>query len=626
MTERLKALARLLLFLFVSYFVLRLLFYVNNSTNFSFDKRSDLLSVFVYGLRFDLAAIAATNSLFLLLFVLPVEQFYTKRYQQILKCVFIISNVPFFLLNFVDIAYFHFTQKRTTADFFSVAAMGDDFKNMMPSIIRDYWWVALLFVVFIWLNIICYKKIVSRFAHFNPKPVKALYHWLVPIFSIVIIIICVRGGIQFKPLNILGAARYTSTQNVGVVLNTTFTIIKTLGKEELEELSLPKGINANTYFDPVHNYVNPAQPFTKKNIVFIILESFGKEYIGYFNKGEGYTPFLDSLMKKSLVCTDAFANGKKSIEGVPAVIAGLPSLMNGAYINSVYGGNQINSLPLLLKKYGYSSAFFHGGNNGTMGFENFSRMAGYDKYIGRNEYPVASDYDGTWGIYDQPFFEFFCSKMSTMKEPFSTTFFSLTSHHPYKIPSAIEHDFEEGSQPIHKAVRYADFSLKKFFECASTQPWYKNALFVITADHTGPSVSTKYQTRTGIYSIPIIYFSPSDSLSGLFSKTTQQTDIVPSVLDYINYPDKFKFFGNSIFDSSATPWSLSYLEGIYQIITPQSVTTYDLEKIRSYQVRPGVVSFSNAQSILQRDSAVSLLKVIVSDFNSAMIHNKLTGK
>ncbi len=538
--------------------------------------------------------------------------------------MFLLGNIPCFLFNFIDVAYFHFTQKRTTADFFSVAAMGNDFKNMLPTIIRDYWWVLFLFIVFCLLFMKVYSKIMaSAVLSTEKKSAKAIY-WLAPVIGLGLIVLSVRGGIQFKPLSILSAANYTSTQNVGVVLNSTFTMMKSLGKEELVEIPIPAGINSKDYFNPSRSYANVQKPFTPKNVVIIIMESFGKEYTGYFNSGKGYTPFLDSLMQKSLVCIDAFANGKKSIEGIPAVISGLPAMMNNPYIGSVYNGNKLNSLPLLLKKQGYASAFFHGGNNGTMGFESFTRMAGYDKYVGRNEYPADKDYDGTWGIYDGPFFQFYCQQMSTIKQPFITTFFSLSSHHPYSIPKSQENKFADGKQPIHKAVRYSDDALRQFFKCASAQPWYSNTLFVITADHTGPSVDKTYQTRSGIYSVPIIYFSPSDSLQGIFSGTTQQMDIIPSVLDYLHYPNEFKFYGNSIFDSTKTHWALSYLEGIYQLITRKYIINSDGEQITSFYNRPQGIEIPNPATPAEKDSALILLKVIVSDFNHSMIHNKLT--
>ncbi|HNH67568.1 MAG TPA: LTA synthase family protein, partial [Bacteroidia bacterium] len=443
--------------------------------------------------------------------------------------------------------------------------------------------------------------------------------WFVEItVTIGLTVLLFRGGLQYKPISVLTAARYTSNQNVAAVLNTTFTILKTLGKDELKNYDYDKKMpSALTYFNPMHNYANTGV-FKRMNVVLIIMESFSKEYIGYFNHGKGYTPFLDSLMQHSLTCTDAFANGKKSIEGIPCIVSGIPALMNTPYISGQYNSNNLSSLPFLLKKYGYSSSFYHGGNNGTMGFENFSKMAGYDYYVGRNEYGD-KDYDGTWGVYDEPFFQFFCHELNTQKQPFVATVFSLSSHHPYAIPPQYHSRFKDGEQPIHRAVRYADYALQQYFECAKKQPWYYNTLFVITADHTGPSIVSHYQTRTGIYEVPIVYFAPDDSLlQGQYENVTQHTDIVPGILNYLHYPDSFKFFGNSIFDTTVSNrFAVSFLDGTYQLITNNSITTTDFDTEYHFVLR-------NAKTENDSIKASNTLKVFVSLYNRSMIHNKLT--
>src|SRR5690606_24672345 len=110
------------------------------------------------------------------------------------------------------------------------------------------------------------------------------------------------------------------------------------------------------------------KPFQDKNVVFIILESFSKEYTGLGGR-TSYTPFLDSLMQHSFVCTNAYANALQSAKGIPAIISGVPSLMDEPITTSAYGTNKLTSLPALLRNKGYQTAFYHGGTNGTMGFD-----------------------------------------------------------------------------------------------------------------------------------------------------------------------------------------------------------------------------------------------------------------
>lgn len=116
----------------------------------------------------------------------------------------------------------------------------------------------------------------------------------------------------------------------------------------------------------------------KKNVVVIIIESFGREYIGGFNKWldggryKGYTPFVDSLMQHSATYQYSFCNGRKSIDGMPSVLSSIPMFIEPFFLTSA-SMNNVSGLAGELKEEGYYSAFFHGAENGSMGFQAFAR-------------------------------------------------------------------------------------------------------------------------------------------------------------------------------------------------------------------------------------------------------------
>ncbi|MEO8148380.1 MAG: sulfatase-like hydrolase/transferase, partial [Bacteroidia bacterium] len=463
-------LKRLLLLLAI-YSLLRLLFYIFNHSYFDL-KEIDALVVFIAGLRFDLVAITITNILFIIMHLFPLKAFYAKWYQNILSFLFYVLNGIAIIFNCVDFAYFNFILKRSGADLLNVLMLGEDTGNNIGAMAADFWHVPVLAFIIITMMIFFYRKIKIKPIETSPK--EKLIGWAMIIPMSALVLTAFRGGIQYKPLRIITAAEYSSPQNAPLILNTTFTIIKTYDKSGVEEKHFFTDAESDKIFNPVHQY-HSTEPFRNLNVVLIILESFGKEYFGAYNKYKGYTPFLDSLIGKSLTFEYSFANSKRSIEGIPAVLASIPNLMNEPFITSVYDGNKINSFAGLLKKKGYSTAFFHGGNNGTMGFDNFTAAAGYDKYYGRNEYGKG-DYDGNWGVYDEPFYRFFVSKINAMKQPFHTAIFSLSSHHPYSIPPQYKNKFPKGTLPIHESIGYADYALKTFFENASRQPWFDSTL------------------------------------------------------------------------------------------------------------------------------------------------------
>ena len=142
-------------------------------------------------------------------------------------------------------------------------------------------------------------------------------------------------------------------------------------------------------------------------------------------------------------------------------------MMEESYLTSTYGENKLSSIASSLVSKGYSSAFFHGGYNGTMNFDNYTKKVGYRHYYGKNQYNDDRDYDGNWGIYDEPFLQYTVKQLDTISKPFVATVFTLSSHHPYKIPEQHKGSFPKGTMIVHETVGYTDYALKRFFESAS---------------------------------------------------------------------------------------------------------------------------------------------------------------
>ena len=532
-------------------------------------------------------------------------------------------------MNCIDFGLYRFTGKRSGSEIFSIMGFGEDFINTAPKMIIDFWYLLLAFFVLVFIMIRFFPILNSNVV--NKKQYKIGWAGIGKNIFLFILLtgitfICFRGGIQYKPLNILSASRYGTGKTAELVLNTSFTIIKTFGKNTIEEIhwmSETETININ----PLIKHYQHSSTFQKKNVVIIILEGIGKEYIGSLNNYKGYTPFLDSLIQNSLVFPNAYANGKRSIEGIPAILAGLPALMHDPFISSAYSGNSVVSVAGLLSKEGYSSTFFHGGTNGTMCFDNFSKLAGFEKYYGRSEYNNDADFDGSWGIYDEPFLIRTVQELDKSTKPFLASIFTLSSHHPYKIPEAYQSTFSKGTLPIHQSVQYADYSLRKFFDSVSKMSWFKNTLFIITADHTALSEQSFYRNHVGLFSIPVIIYAPEDSLiSGVNMKTTQQIDILPGLMDYLGYDKPFFALGESMFDSSTKGYAIQFIDDTYQLISEGYVFTLDTLRQNSLYkfVNDSALSVSiSGNDSLQERKMEEKLKSVVQQFNKAIIHNEM---
>ena len=228
--------------------------------------------------------------------------------------------------------------------------------------------------------------------------------------------------------------------------------------------------------------------------------------------------------------------------------------------------NKINGLPKILKKEGYGTSFFHGSFNGSQNFDQYAQVAGFDHYYGKDQYDGKEAFDGKWGIYDEEFMQFFCNKLTTFKEPFFSSIFTISSHNPYRVPEKYKGKFSKGTTEIHESIGYSDFSLRQFFNTASKQAWYKNTLFVISADHTSSGGDHNIdKTNIGKFSIPILFFDPSNpEFVGVNENNFQQIDIMPSILDYLNIKTDMVSFGKSY--KSKNNFVVYYLQGIYHYI------------------------------------------------------------
>lgn len=628
--NRFLLLAQRLLLLLALYSFCRLLFYLLNFSYYSDVPFLQVIKLFFFGIRFDVVAIVISNILFIGLHFYPFSHFYHRVYQVILRILFLVSNSAAVMLNFIDIEFVRFEGKRATTDAFRVMGFGDDFINTVPRMVLDYWYVLLLFILVVY----ALNRLYSRIKVTTPKPPSGFLFTtltgqaILALAMLAFSFIGFRGGLQYRPINIMTASRYANGKEASLLLNTPFTMLKTLGKNVLRPIRFFPDEEA-AKISPVIHEPNPGPPFRKQNVVMVIIESLGKEYIGSLNNHPGYTPFLDSLMKSSMVFSNAFANGKRSIEGIPCVIAGIPALMNEPFITSAYNGNKVTSLASTLRAKGYRTLFFHGGTNGTMGFDNFSKLAGYDSYYGRKEYNNDGDFDGNWGIYDEPFLQYAAGKLNQAEQPFHATLFTISSHHPYKIPDPYKGRFKKGTLPIHESIMYADYSLMKFFETAQKSSWYDSTLFIITGDHTAISEYPFYQSHVGMYSVPVIFYHPHDSMAGVSMIATGQIDIIPGVLDYLDYDLPFFSFGSSMFDTTADHSAVSYMNGIYQLISGEYALTMDTARVQ------GLFHFTQDSTLRNnlKDSLPVLeralerqLKAKIQQYHHAMLNNTMSAE
>lgn len=544
--------------------ICRILFMVSNSYFFTDTSFTDTLGLIWGGFRYDIAIVLLINLPYILLSVINRDN---RAITIVTKTLFITINLLAIIFIAIDILYFPYTLERLTFGFFGYLETQKNLDILLWRFMGDFWYALFLFIGLIWLIVRGYNSIAKIKLSF----IKSLSRKTTLYSSIIVVALYLFSTTLFwikdgRVLSVNDAWSVAQTPfEVAATTNTPYNMLSEL-IYSTESIHL-KEVNSLTYKP------DTAKQFNQKNIVVIILEGFTREASALLNpdlengKYKGYTPFLDSLMQQGMYFTNAYANGRRSIDAVPAVLASVPAITRG-------NRDKADNIVSLLKRHNYTSQFFHGAHNGSMHFDQYCTVIGVDEYHGLNEFNNIDEFDGTWGIWDEPFFQYMAQKQNKTKQPFISVAFNLSSHNPYVLPDKYEGKIEEGIDPICKCIQYSDIALKEYFTTISKSEWYKNTVFVFTADHAIIPWHNEYKGSREAFAIPMFFFTPDGSMKGINSNTAQQIDIMPTLLSYLNYPAEFISAGNNQLNKDSHHRAVTSIVRIPQIIDNKGNVTW----------------------------------------------------
>lgn len=635
-----------LFWVYVMYFICRVVFLLSNWQLFGTGMTlPSLLTMFRGGFLFDTSAVFYTNSLYILLVLFPLHYKEVGWYRSMTKWVYVAVNSLCMLINLADTVFFAFRRQRVTTAVFREFGGEGNIANIVSQELLNHWYLIALLIVMVWILCRIYRQ--------PSAPVSPLWRyylnrsiWLVVIgFAAV----CgMRGNVFFlsatRPISINYAFRYTNIpEQTGIVLNTPFSLIRTVGQNIKP---IPRYFDSQealaAVYSPLHLPVDSAVA-KKKNVVILIVESFGTEFIGGLNKHlengnyKGFTPWVDSMLDSCMYFDEMIANTYYSIDAPPAVLASIPRA-DRPFVVSPHSINHINSLASELKNIGYTSAFFHGADNESLGFSAFMRQAGIDRYYGQNEFYAdprfggRKEFDGTWGVWDEPFLQFFCAKLTEMPQPFVASVFTLSSHHPFRVPDKYKDRFtDEGIFELNKCIRYADYSIGRFFESARKEAWFENTIFVLCADHTSAKIAhDEYRNEMGELRIPILFYDPSGELPrGRQPGIAQQIDIMPTLLNYIGYDRPYVAFGKDLLNTAPDDtWAFNW-NSLPVLVKGDYLLMYDGEKtVSMYNIKTDRFEKNNlvGKGLPEEAEMVSQIQAIMQSYLERMNSDNVTVK
>ena len=351
-----------LLLAYAVYFLARIIYLTINYSYFYQDLTLvHLFELLGAGLVFDTSAILVTNIPYIVLMLLPWHGKERPAYQQFCRWVFVIVNSLALAINLIDACYFRFTMRRTTTTVFSEFANEQNLGSIFFTETLNHLYLVFLFAFVAWG--------LYRLARYSTLRHDSLRWWHYDVamllslaFVAPFVVAGIRGGFAtaVRPITISNANQYVNRPiEAALVLNTPFSLYRTIGKDVF---SVPDYFASEqeleAHYSPVHR---PASGIMeKKNVVVLIVESFGREYIGALNpclddsQYKGYTPCIDSLIARSITFSHTYCNGRKSIDGMPSILSSIPMFIEPFFLTPA-SMNHVSGLASILGGEGYQT-------------------------------------------------------------------------------------------------------------------------------------------------------------------------------------------------------------------------------------------------------------------------------
>ena len=411
-----------------------------------------------------------------------------------------------------------------------------------------------------------------------------------------------------------------------------FTFYPTLDQKTAERNTLlPLGTTT------LNRTITSEKPELQKNVVLISIESLSAAYMKAYGYEESVTPFLDQLAQKSLFFTNLYATGNRTVRGLEALTLCIPPTAGESVIKREKENKNKFTTGSVFKSKGYSVKYLYGGYSYFDNMKDFYGGNGYEIVDRDNFTPEEITFANVWGVCDEDMAKKAISEMNKdykAGKPFFHHWMTVSNHRPFTYPEG-KIDIPADSKSRKGGVKYTDYSIMKFFEMAQKQPWFKNTVFVIVADHCSSSAG-KTELPMDKYRIPAMIYAPEFVAPQKFSQVTSQIDVMPTVLGLLNFKYQSKFLGQDVFSKNfvprayiATYQDLGFIKDNYlTVISPT-------KKIKQYQLvqKPNTNTTTEfniyyTENLLQDNPRKDLVDQTISNYQSTSfwLKNKMLDK
>ena len=604
-----------IIFFLVFFLIARLGFFITYFSNIEETTFEELVTIFLIGLRFDFSTTMILLGLPLsIVWIYPKNEKYyavTERYIQ-----FIFAVV--FMVSIFDIVYYNFSQKRLG---FEIFIFFREPINMLSFIFKNFWFFCMIAFVFLAVFLKIRSYFFRGYKGEDHVPASLQKRLIALLISIIISIIGIRGGLQSKPLKPLMAFQSNNLFSGQLALNGLYTVFYSIYKSDhypiradwRQEIKKFRALIAkpNEIF-PLEEYPfyrkdksQKVYPELRKNLVLIVMESWGRGDIGYLNKAlrKSQTPFFDSIAEQGLFFTQHYSAGQRSITMPSAILSSIPPIFGNIFTNSSHQHNKHKGLTSILRDIGYQTIFIHAAKEDSMGFSSYAIASGFQKVITKNSFDLSEvETDSVWGVFDEYAFHRLYEEIKKARQPFFAMISTLHPHPPHELPDHKKVNFS-GTIGFYEDLKYTDECLENFFKMLQKEEFFKDTLFVITSDHA-------YEKKKGLnlFHTPLLFYAPDFIQSKVDNEPASHLDILPTILDLLRLSEDHASMGKSLLRRGAR-WALVDLDnltgwmqdGFLLLSSPQeSVGLYDYKKDPLLKMNLiGKPGFTNIQERLE---------------------------